>query len=167
MNVHKTMNVRNLSIALLVAACGAIAAPATCAQDARTAREATTSPTTLPSVEVQVGTERFTLEVADEPGEQETGLMYRKSMPANHGMIFVFPWADVRAFWMRNTLIPLDIVYLDDEATVLNVEPMVPLDESSVRSDGKARYAIELNAGTAKRVGIRRGDKVALPALGR
>jgi uncharacterized membrane protein (UPF0127 family) len=161
------MNVRNLLIALFIASCGAIAFQQTQAQDAKSVRESTTAPTTLPSVDVQIGTERFTLEIADDPAEQETGLMYRKAMAADHGMIFVFPWSDVRSFWMRNTLIPLDILYLDDDAVVLNVEPMVPLDESAVRSDGKARYAIELNAGTAKRIGIRRGDKVALPALGR
>lgn len=159
------MNVRNLLIVLLGIACGAIAFERLHADDARKPAAATMpAPTTLPSVEVTLGTGRFTLEVADDPAEQETGLMYRRSMAADHGMIFVFPWSDVRGFWMKNTLIPLDIVYLDDEAAVLNVEQMIPLDLSAVRSDGRARYAIELNAGTAKRVGIKRGDRVALPA---
>lgn len=159
------MNVRKLMIALLGLLCGAIAFQELRAQDApRAAATATTSPATLPSIEVTIGTERLTLEVADDPSEQETGLMFRKSMPADHGMLFVFKWGEVRSFWMRNTLIPLDIIYLDEAAKVLNVERMIPLDESAVRSDGKARYAIELNAGEAKRIGVKRGDVVALPA---
>jgi len=163
------MNIRNTLIVLLGLACGAIAFQQIHAQDAPRTTPATSpaTPATLPSVQVTLGTGRFTLEVADDDAERETGLMYRRSMPADHGMIFVFPWSSVQSFWMKNTLIPLDIAYLDDDAVVLNVEPMVPLDESSVRSDGKARYAIELNAGTAKRVGLKRGDRIALPAFNR
>ena len=160
------MNVRKVLIASLALAVGAIAFQQIHAQESPRVVDAasTTEPTTLPSIEVTIGKERLTLEVADDEAEQERGLMYRRSMPADHGMLFAFKWADVRSFWMQNTLIPLDIVYLDEAAKVLNVEAMVPLDESAVRSDGKAKYAIELNHGAAERLAIKRGDAIDLPA---
>ena len=115
------------------------------------------------TVTMAIGKETFTLEVADEPHEHERGLMGRESMPADHGMIFVFPQEAPRAFWMKNTLIPLDIIYLDAVGRVLAVKPMAPLDERSVGSDGRAMYAVELNQGAAERAGVRRGDAVPIP----
>ena len=124
----------------------------------------TTRVVPLPTVTVSLNARAFVLEVARTADEQATGLMHRTSMPADHGMIFVFPNPQRLSFWMKNTRIPLDIAYLDANATVLNVEPMYPLDLRGVPSDGDAKYAIELNQGTAKQIGLRRGDRVALPA---
>ena len=76
----------------------------------------------------------FVLEVARTDQEQETGLMYRTTMPADRGMLFVFADARPRAFWMKNTRIALDIAYLDADGFVVNVEPMFPLDLRGVPS---------------------------------
>ena len=112
---------------------------------------------------MSIGNQTFTLEIAYRPEDQETGLMNRKSMPDDHGMIFVFPAERNLTFWMKNTLIPLDILYLDRAGRVVSVKHMKPLDETGVPSDGPAMYAIELNAGTAARVGIKAGDTLKLP----
>jgi uncharacterized protein len=117
----------------------------------------------LPTVPVQIGSEMFTLEVANTPVSRERGLMNRESMPADHGMLFVFPDEEERAFWMKNTTIPLDILYLSTDAKIVSVKQMRPLDETSVRSDGAAKYAIELNQGTANRLGIKPGDSIDIP----
>lgn len=120
--------------------------------------------TELPSTDVALGGRRFRLEIADDEKERETGLMHRTSMPADHGMLFAFPDVQPRQFWMKNTLIGLDIVYLDENGVVLNVEHMFPKDLTGVNSDGPAKYAIELNQGVANQIGLKPGDKVALPA---
>jgi uncharacterized protein len=92
------------------------------------------------------------------------GLMNRQSMPANHGMVFVFPSEQRLSFYMRNTLIPLDILYLDQEGAVVSIHPMQPLDLRGVPvRGGLAKYAIELNQGAAARVGVRPGDRLQVP----
>jgi uncharacterized membrane protein (UPF0127 family) len=115
------------------------------------------------TVKMVIGKDTFTLEIADEPREYERGLMERKSMPHDHGMIFVFPIEEPRTFWMKNTLIPLDIIYLDSVGRVLAVKAMVPLDLGAVGSDGPAMYAIEVNQGATAQAGVRRGDAVVIP----
>lgn len=158
--------IRSLLLALLLAFVVAIGWQSLRADDRPAAPVATApTPQSLPTVTVTLAGKSFVLEVADDDGEREIGLMYRRQMAADHGMIFVFPDADFRSFWMRNTLIPLDIVYLDERGRVLNVEAMKALDESSIRSDGRAMYAIELNAGVGKSLGLKRGDRVELPSL--
>jgi uncharacterized protein len=115
------------------------------------------------TVEMKIGGQAFRVEIADTPRKQQLGLMHRKSMPADHGMIFVFPDARERSFWMKNTHIPLDIVYADADGKVVSVKQMKPLDESPVPSDGDAKYAVELNEGTAKKVGVKPGDVLVIP----
>jgi uncharacterized membrane protein (UPF0127 family) len=114
-------------------------------------------------VRMPLGRETFTLEIADDDSEQQWGLMARESMPADHGMIFVFPEESRRAFWMKNTLIPLDIVYVAESGRVVSVKQMQPRDETPVPSDGPAMYAIELNQGAAARAGIKAGDVLTIP----
>ena len=115
------------------------------------------------TIEMKIGDQTFRLEIADTVRKQQLGLMHRKSMPADHGMIFVFPDERERSFWMKNTHIPLDIIYADSRGKVISVKPMKPLDESPVPSDGDARYAVELNQGTAKRIGVKPGDVLVIP----
>ena len=115
------------------------------------------------TVPMKVGTGTFHLEIADTPRKQQLGLMHRKSMAADHGMIFVFPDERERSFWMKNTNIPLDIVYADAAGKVVSVKQMKPLDESPVPSDGPAKYAVELNAGAAQRAGVKAGDVLEVP----
>jgi uncharacterized membrane protein (UPF0127 family) len=112
---------------------------------------------------MSIGRETFTLEVADDASEQEWGLMARESMPANHGMIFVFEEESPRAFWMKDTLIPLDIVYVAGSGRVVSVKQMQPRDETPVRSDGAVMYAIELNQGAGARAGVKAGDVLTIP----
>ena len=115
------------------------------------------------TVEVKLGKTPFHLEVADTPKKQQLGLMHRKSMPADHGMLFVFPDEGERNFWMKNTHIPLDIIYADANGKVVSVKPMQPNDETSVPSDGPAKYAVEINQGEAKRAGVKPGDVLDIP----
>lgn len=119
----------------------------------------------LPVVTIQIGQRTYQCEVAANEDSRRTGLMHRKSMPEDHGMIFVFKYEQVLYFWMKNTLIPLDILYLDRQGKVVAIRPLQPLDENSVGSKDPAQYAIELNAGQAAASGIKEGDVIKLPAL--
>ena len=114
-------------------------------------------------VRMRVGRETFTLEVADTPKAQQLGLMHRRSMPQDRGMLFVFEDERERSFWMKNTHIPLDIIYADAAGIVVSVKQMKPLDETGVPSDGPARYAVELNQGAARRAGVATGDVLQIP----
>jgi uncharacterized membrane protein (UPF0127 family) len=127
-----------------------------------------TKPTTAPiadTVQMTIGNETFTVEIADDAEEQEHGLMERTFMPPDHGMIFVFPNARHRQFWMKNTRIPLDIIYIDETGRIVSIKSMKPLDETHVTSDGPAMYAIELNQGAALRIGINPGDIITIPTV--
>jgi len=116
-------------------------------------------------VQMKIGNRSFTLEVADTDTTCHTGLMNRDSMPADHGMIFVFEQEDLLKFWMKNTRIPLDILYLDKSGRVVSVHQMKPFDKTEIPSDGPAMYAIELNKDTAAKVGVKAGDVLTLPDL--
>jgi hypothetical protein len=80
------------------------------------------------------------------------------------GMIFVFPFEQSLGFWMKNTIVPLDIAYLTSDGTVVSVHTMAPLDTTTVRSAAPARFAIEVNADVFLSVGVQPGDRFALPA---
>jgi hypothetical protein len=111
------------------------------------------------------------LEVADDAEERRQGLMFRESLPRNHGMVFVYDEAETRTFWMKNTLIPLDMVFVASNGTVLNVEhARVQPDASDSElarysSDGEARYVVELNRGFANRTGVGPGTQVTFDGL--
>ena len=105
----------------------------------------------------------FTLEIADTEKKRERGLMYRDSMPADHGMLFVFDTAAKYGFWMKDTKIPLDLVFLDASGKVVGIYPLKPNDETTVACESDALYALELNSGTAKTLGLKTGDTIALP----
>ena len=117
----------------------------------------------LPVVQMQIGNKQFTLEVADDDAEREMGLMFRESMPADHGMIFMFDEAEVLGFWMKNTRIPLDIIYVGSDGVVVSIKPMQPFDLRSTSSDKPAQYAIELNQGMAAACGVKVGDRLTIP----
>lgn len=118
-------------------------------------------------VRMRIGGQSFTLEVANTPRTRQHGLMHRDSLPADRGMIFVFPREEHLSFWMRNTKISLDIVYLDKAGRVVSIKQMKPMDESGVPSDGPAKYAIELNEGAAQRAGVKPGDVLTVPEAAR
>ncbi len=119
------------------------------------------------TVRMRLGKETFTLEVAATDRARQIGLMHRKSLPQDRGMLFVFADEQQRSFWMKNTHIPLDIIYADASGKVVSIKPMKPLDETGVPSDGPAKYAVELNQGAAKRAGVTVGDVLAIPAEAR
>ena len=105
------------------------------------------------------------LEVANSPEERRQGLMFRQSLPENYGMAFVYGDADARAFWMKNTYVPLDIIFVAPDGTVLNVEHARPQPNASndelerYRSEGAAKYVIELPRGFANRTGVESGTR--------
>lgn len=121
------------------------------------------SPMGLPTVQMQIGRHTYTLEVAKTEAHRRRGLMMRDSIPQRWGMIFVFPDEDYRSFWMKNTRIPLDILYLDAGGRVVSIHRMLPHVETGTWSEGPAMYAIELNAGEAEAAGVKRGDVLVIP----
>jgi uncharacterized membrane protein (UPF0127 family) len=90
-----------------------------------------------------------------------TGLMFRKSMEEQRGMLFIFPDVEMRSFWMRNTHISLDIVFIDEEKRIVNIQPNTkPYSDASIPSTGPAKYVLEVNAGMAEKYGWKPGDRV-------
>lgn len=103
----------------------------------------------------------FSIELALTPHDQEKGLMFRQSMPAMHGMLFVFGSEMQRSFWMKNTLIPLDIIFLERDGRIQHIHSMAKPQDLSMITSGKRSYAVlELNGGTAAKLGINAGDIV-------
>ena len=109
---------------------------------------------------------RFDIEIVADDESRARGLMFRDSMPADHGMLFLFDDMQPRVFWMKNTHIPLDILYFDQEYKLVSVQQRVPPCRSDpcaqYPSAGPARYVLELNAGTADRLGVKPGDKLTV-----
>jgi uncharacterized membrane protein (UPF0127 family) len=106
----------------------------------------------------------FSVELATDGPSRERGLMMRTSLAPGHGMLFVFPHAGPQGFWMKNTLIPLDILYFDADRRLVSVQQNVPpckADPCAIYpSAGPARYVLELSAGTAARIGLKVGDEL-------
>jgi uncharacterized membrane protein (UPF0127 family) len=115
---------------------------------------------------VRLGGEWFSVELATTPKDQSLGLMFRESMPDDHGMLFIFPTEARRSFWMKNTRIALDIFYFDEELKLVSVSENTPPCRvqhcPSYPSDGPARYVLELNAGKAQQLGVSVGDPLEL-----
>lgn len=112
------------------------------------------------------GKARFTVEIADEPAEVQLGLMHRKSMPKSAGMLFVYDRAQPVAFWMRNTLIPLDMIFMGADGVVDKVhENAVPLDETAIFGGDEIRYVLEINGGLARMLGIAPGSEMRNPLV--
>lgn len=134
------------------------------AVDCAEKKENADQPQSLPTTQMAVGNAQFILEIANDPREREIGLMKRDSMPADHGMIFVFPDEQPRKFWMKNTRFDLDILYVDSIGKVDSIKRMLAYDLKGAPSDGPAKYAIELHAGTAEKIGVKPGDRLDIPA---
>ncbi len=115
---------------------------------------------------VELGGNRFSVEIADTQETQQLGLMFRDSMPADHGMLFIFPNEAPRSFWMKNTRIPLDIMYFDKDLKLVSLSADTPPCKvsrcPSYPSIAPAKYVLELNAGSAAALGIAVGDKLKL-----
>lgn len=108
----------------------------------------------------------FALELAISAKEQQRGLMFRRQMKQDWGMLFIYPSDGQRSFWMRNTLMPLDMVFINSKGVVVNVIANVPpLTETPRPSTGPARYVLELGAGVANKSGIASGSRVTLTGV--
>ena len=106
----------------------------------------------------------FTVEIAASEQEQMTGLMNRADLPRDRGMIFPFPTPRIASFWMKNTLIPLDIIFVRTDGTIANIaENTVPMSLEPVPSDGTVGSVLELAGGRSAELGIKAGDKVDWP----
>lgn len=106
------------------------------------------------------------IEIADNDYEQQTGLMYRKHMDTHKGMLFIFDKSEVKSFYMKNTYISLDIIYIDAESQIINiVKNADPLNESSLFSGAPAKYVLEINAGLSEKWGVKKGDKISFSKL--
>lgn len=113
------------------------------------------------SINTASGPHRFKVEVMRTEPERERGLMYRKTMAADHGMLFEYQSEQPVTFWMHNTYLPLDLVFIDKGGRVLNVaRDAKPMDESLIPSAGPALGVLELDAGTAKTIDLKAGDVV-------
>ena len=132
-----------LSCALLLPALPAEAAPAT--------------------EHLKLGHHTFAVEIARTDAARERGLMFRTHMAVDHGMLFVFPDSEPRYFWMKNTLIPLDIIFFDAHKQFINVSADTPPCKAdpcpTYASAAPAQYVLELNAGMAAKLGLKPGDR--------
>jgi uncharacterized protein len=120
----------------------------------------TTAATGKPShAHILIAGHSFSVEIADTEAARERGLMFRTHLAADHGMLFVYPEAQIRNFWMKNTLIPLDILFFDARKRLINVSADTPpckiADCPTYSSTAPARYVLELKAGTAARLNIK------------
>lgn len=125
-------------------------------------------PGELPTGWVEIGGKRFTVELALDDASREKGLMYRASMPADRGMLFVHDYTGWLGYWMKNTLLPLDILYFDEQRRLVTQQRNVPPCRSTGNdcptypSYAPARFVLELNAGMAQKLGLENGDRLVL-----
>ncbi|MEP4248647.1 DUF192 domain-containing protein [Tateyamaria sp.] len=112
------------------------------------------------------GEARFSVEIADDAQERATGLMHRPSMPVSAGMLFVYERPSALSFWMRNTLIELDMLFVDETGVIRNIHARaVPLDETSIFGGNDLTHVLEINGGLAERLGIMAGDQLRHPSF--
>jgi len=114
----------------------------------------------LPELVLEIQGHKLTAEVAATEPQRATGLMYRRMLPENRGMLFVFPYAAPQSFWMMNTYVPLSIAFLDEHGTIVNIADMKPLTTDSHNSTKPAKYALEMNLGWFAKRGIKHGVRV-------
>lgn len=113
-----------------------------------------------PTVELSVGPYRFRAELAQTAADRQLGLMGRTSLPEDQGMLFVFPSMQRHCMWMRDTLIPLSVAFLDAEGEILNLADMTPLSDQTHCAAARARYALEMHQGWFTRRGILPGHRL-------
>ncbi|HEY9842421.1 MAG: DUF192 domain-containing protein [Candidatus Sericytochromatia bacterium] len=121
------------------------------------------SASTLPVLEL--GDKRLQIELACTPAEQQRGLMFRRELAEDKGMLFVFASERPLSFWMKNTYLALSIAYLDAAGKIVDLQDMQPLDETSHPSAKPARYALEVNQGWFRRHGVSVGQQIRLDSF--
>lgn len=113
-----------------------------------------------PVVQLNAGLHLIQAEVVSEPGSRAQGLMHRKHLPANAGMLFIFDEQAVHCMWMKNTLIPLSVAFIDDRGSIVNIADMEPHSEASHCAARPVRYALEMNRGWFAAKGIKPGTRL-------
>ena len=114
----------------------------------------------MPVMELNAGFHRIEAEVAANDQNRQVGLMKRQAMPVQHGMLFVFNQENTHCMWMRNTLLPLSVAFMDAEGKIINIEDMQPQTEDNHCARRAARYALEMNLGWFTQRGIKPGVKL-------
>ena len=114
----------------------------------------------MPVMELRAGFHRIEAEVAATDQNRQLGLMNRKSMPLQRGMLFVFNHENTHCMWMRNTLLPLSVAFMDASGTIINIEDMQPQTEENHCARRPARFALEMNLGWFAQRGIKPGTKL-------
>ncbi|MCK4657936.1 MAG: DUF192 domain-containing protein [Phycisphaerae bacterium] len=124
----------------------------------------------MPTDTVRINDHEFRVWIADDPQEVTQGLMFvtkeqMSPLPdgTDRGMLFLFDYDRTTGFWMRNTIIPLDIAFIGADGAIVTIHTMAPLVEQSYWPDGPYRYALEVNANLFSEYGIRKGDQVQIP----
>jgi uncharacterized protein len=118
------------------------------------------------TIDTDHGSQKFQVEIADTDASRERGLMFRKTMEPDHGMLFVFPIDEGVAFWMKNTILPLDMVFIRDDGTISSVAPnATPFSTQEIASVEMVRAVLELNAGRAAALGIVPGGVIHAQAF--
>ena len=113
------------------------------------------------TIETRTGPVNFTVEIADDEAERNRGLMYRESLADDRGMLFHFQQPEMASFWMRNTILSLDIIFIGPDGRILNIaDHTTPYSEEPIPAAGLTRGVLELRAGRAEELGIRPGDHV-------
>lgn len=108
----------------------------------------------------------FQVEIADTPAKRELGLQYRRELATDHGMIFLFPKEFEQTFWMKNTPIPLDMIFINSQRKIVGiVEQAVPFSRDSRSVTGPSQYVLEINGGLSQRYGFKAGDRVRFEGI--
>jgi uncharacterized membrane protein (UPF0127 family) len=152
----RTMSKRRFFLACISATAAALLVGASAWADNR-------PQTQLPRVTLSAGMHLIQAQVASTPEQRATGLMHRKDMPTNEGMLFVFEQASEQCFWMKNTLIPLTAAFIADDGTVVNLADMQPQVLDSHCSTAPGRDVLEMNQGWFAKRGIKAGSKLKGP----
>ena len=114
----------------------------------------------LRRIKLQAGMRLIDTQLAESPLQRQIGLMFRKEMPLNEGMLFVFESKQTQCFWMKNTLIPLTAAFLDDDGTIVNLQDMAPQTTQSHCSAKPVRYVLEVNQGFFSRLKMGAGSRI-------
>lgn len=133
---------------------------ATIGASAQAQYSASGQPQQLQTTTLNAGMHNIKAQLAITPDQRQIGLMYRREMPTNDGMLFVFEEPQPQCFWMKNTLLPLTIAFVADDGTIVNLADMQPMNEASHCSAKPVRYALEMNQGWFTKRGIKAGSKL-------
>jgi uncharacterized protein len=117
------------------------------------------APQQLPAIRLSTGMHVLQVQVAQTPEQQTVGLMFRKTMGTNDGMLFIFDEPRQQCFWMKNTLLPLSVAFIGDDGSVVNIDDMKPQTLDSHCSTKPVRFVLEMNVGWFDRRGVKAGSK--------